>query len=368
MSVILFIIILAVLIFVHELGHFLIAKLSGIRVDEFALGFPPTLLSKKVGETVYKLNLIPFGGYVSIFGENPDNDSMFGPDSARSMVKKSRPIQAAVLVAGVTFNVIFAWILISTSLALGISPTASLTGDSAGTVNGKVIIGDVLKDSPSEKAGLKSGDVVFSVNDATTTLTDSKLTIDAIQKLIAGDKGKVVAFGVYREGKEVHATTTPVAGIVQDKAAIGISMESGDVVRFPWYQAPIQGVKTTWNIISLTAGGLWNFVAEAFKGKANYGQVSGPVGIVGMVGSASHYGFAYILFFTALISINLAIINILPFPALDGGRLVFVLIEAITRKTIPAKIGNTLNTAGFVLLLLLMLLVTYHDVIKLFIK
>lgn len=368
MSVILFIIILAVLIFVHELGHFLIAKLSGIRVDEFALGFPPTLLSKKVGETVYKLNIIPFGGYVSIFGENPDQASLFGPDAARSMVKKNRGIQAAVLSAGVIFNVIFAWVLISASLALGISPTASLVGDSAGTVNGKVIISEVLKDSPAEKAGLKSGDIVFRVTDKEVVLADATLTIDSVQKLIAGDKDKQVVFGVYRQGIEYSATATPASGLVAGKAAIGISMESGEVIQIPWYQAPIQGFKTTLNIIVLTAQGLWGFVAQAFHGEADYGQVSGPIGIVGMVGSASAYGLSYILFFTALISINLAIINILPFPALDGGRLLFVAIEAITRKNIPPKIGNALNAGGFVLLILLMLLVTYHDVAKLFIK
>ncbi|MFA6297448.1 MAG: RIP metalloprotease RseP [Candidatus Paceibacterota bacterium] len=368
MSVILFIIILAVLIFVHELGHFVIAKLSGIRVDEFALGFPPTILSKKVGETVYKLNIIPFGGYVSIFGENPDHDSLHGPDSARSMVKKNRAIQASVLSAGVIFNVIFAWVLISASLALGISPTASLVGDSAGKVNGKVIISEVMKDSPAEKAGLKSGDIVFNVTSKETTLSDSSLTIDSIQKLVATEKDKQVVFGVYREGKAFNATTTPVVGVVSDKAAIGIGMESGEVIKLAWYQAPIQGFKTTVNIISLTAQGLWGFVVEAFHGKANYGQVSGPIGIVGMVGSASHYGLSYILFFTALISINLAIINILPFPALDGGRLLFVAIEAISRKSIPPKVGNALNAGGFAILILLMLLVTYHDVAKLFIK
>ncbi len=368
MSFILFLLILAALIFVHELGHFTVAKLSKIRVDEFALGFPPTLVSKKHGETTYKLNIIPFGGYVSIFGENPDDASLNGPDSSRSMARKNRAIQAAVLVAGVTMNLIFAWILISLTLALGISPVANFTSDSQAQTTGKVLVTQVVENSPAAQAGFQSRDLIIKVSDKDEEIMGAELTVPAVQRLIAQDEKQEISFIVNRGTESKTIKVTPATGVIADKAAIGISMDSGEVVRIPWYQAPIEGLKTTYRATVLTAQGLGTFLVQAVTGKADFGQVAGPVGIVGMVGNASASGLSYLLFFTALISINLAIINILPFPALDGGRLLFVAIEAITRKQISPKVANTANAVGFVLLLLLMLVITYHDVAKMFVK
>lgn len=368
MSFILFLIILAALIFVHELGHFAIAKLAGIRVDEFALGFPPTLIKKRYGETVYKLNIIPFGGYVSIFGENPDDESLYGPDKGRSMAHKNRAVQAAVLVAGVTMNIIFAWILISLTLALGISPTASFTSDSQADTTGKVLVATVLEDSPASQSGLQTGDVIIRASDSDQELSGTTLTVASVQNLIAEPDKDTLTFDVMRGAEEKVITVTPSDGIIGGKPAIGISMDSGELVKVPWYKAPIEGLTTTYRATILTAQGLWNFLVQAVTGTADFKQVAGPVGIVNMVGNASASGLSYILFFTALISINLAIINILPFPALDGGRLLFVLIESITRKNIPPKIANAFNAAGFIILIGLMLLITYHDVAKMFIK
>jgi regulator of sigma E protease len=367
-SFILFLLILAVLIFVHELGHFAIAKLAGIRVDEFALGFPPTLIKKKYGETVYKLNIIPFGGYVSIFGENPDDESLHGPDSKRSMSHKNRAVQAAVLVAGVVCNLIFAWLLISLTLAIGISPIASFTTDSQADTSGKVLVVQVLEDSPAAAGGLQQGDIILGARDADQELSGSTLTVESIQNLIAEEDVDPLTFEIMRGTETQEISVTPSKGIIADKPAIGISMDTGELIKAPWYRALYDGLITTFRATVLTATGLWAFLVSAVQGTADFGQVAGPVGIVGMVGNASASGLSYILFFTALISINLAIINILPFPALDGGRLLFVAIEAITRKNIPPNIANTFNAIGFVLLIGLMLVITYHDVAKMFIK
>lgn len=368
MSFILFLFILAALIFVHELGHFAVAKFFKIRVDEFALGFPPTLIRKRYGETVYKLNIIPFGGYVSIFGENPDNESLNGPDANRSMARKNRGIQAAVLVAGVTCNLIFAWLLVSITLVLGISPTASFTSDSQADTSGKVLITHVLEDSPAARAGLQSGDIIVRASDIDDIHVDKSLTVETVQQLIAEDEGTAISFQIQRGTETKDIEVTPVSGIITGKSAIGISMDSGELVKVAWYQAPIEGFKTTVRATILTAQGLWHFLVSAVQGTADFGQVAGPVGIVGMVGNASASGLSYILFFTALISINLAIINILPFPALDGGRLFFVAIETVIRRDISPKVMNAFNAAGFVVLILLMLVITYHDVAKMFIK
>jgi regulator of sigma E protease len=368
MSFILFLLILAALIFVHELGHFAIAKLFKIRVDEFALGFPPTLIKKKYGETVYKLNIIPFGGYVSIFGENPDDESLNGPDAERSMGRKNRAIQAAVLVAGVVCNLIFAWLLISATLALGISPTATFTSDSQADTSGKVLVAHVVEASPAAQSGLRAGDLIVQASDAGKELSGTTLTVESVQNLIAEEDKDVLTFKVLRGTETKEIQVTPVSGIIADKPAIGISMDSGELVRVPWYRAPIEGFMTTVRATALTAQGLWTFLTSAVSGTADFKQIAGPVGIVSMVGNASASGLSYILFFTALISINLAIINILPFPALDGGRLLFVGIESITRKNIPPRVANTFNAIGFVILIGLMLVITYHDVVKMFIK
>lgn len=368
MSFILFLIILAVLIFVHELGHFLIAKLFKIRVDEFALGFPPTLFKKRYGETVYKLNIIPFGGYVSIFGENPDDESISGPDAHRSMVNMNRAKQAAVLVAGVTFNIIFAWILISITLVLGISPTASFSSQTNAQTEGKVIVTSVLENSPAAYAGFKVGDLIVKATDSDQEISGSTLTVVSVQALIAEKDLDPITFEVIRGVETKDIKVVPSTGIIADKPAIGISMDSGELVKVPWYTAPYDGLITTYRATIMTASGLGQFFLSSVQGTADFKQVSGPVGIVGMVGNASASGLAYVLFFTAIISINLAIINILPFPALDGGRLLFVAIESVIRKNISPRIMNTFNAVGFALLILLMIIVTYHDIAKMFIK
>lgn len=366
MSFILFLIILAILIFVHELGHFLVAKLAKIRVDEFALGFPPTLASKKYGETTYKLNIIPFGGYVSIFGENPDEESLNGPDANRSMSKKNRAVQAAVLLAGVTFNIIFAWILISATLMLGISSTASFGGVDT---EGKVVINQVMEDSPAQAAGVQLGDVIVSIAKDGVVLTDADPSIEEVQRTIGEEsEGEELVLSVIRGAETVELSVVPIASSAGGAPVIGISMDSGEIIKSPWYSAPLQGAEVTWRATILTAQGLFVFLGAAFQGQADFDQVSGPVGIVNLVGDASSSGIAYILFFTALISINLAVINVLPFPALDGGRLLFIFIESIIRRPISPKVQNTFNAVGFTLLILLMVVVTFSDVMKLFFR
>src|ERR1035437_5976142 len=162
MTIILFLLVLAVLIFVHELGHFISAKLFGIRVDEFAIGFPPQIFSWKKVETKYALNLIPFGGYVKIFGENPDEESLKGSDSKRSFVNAKKWKQIIVLISGITMNIIFAWILISISLNIGVLTPADIQNTNK-VENIKVMITGVLKNSPADLAGLKEGDDIISI-------------------------------------------------------------------------------------------------------------------------------------------------------------------------------------------------------------
>lgn len=365
MSVIIFIIVLAILVLVHEFGHFIVAKKSGIKVPEFGLGFPPKLWSKTFGETEYSLNAIPFGGFVKIFGEDPNDESIAGPERSRAISAKPRYIQAAVLVAGVTFNLIFAWLLISSGYVIGLPSPADHVG--YGTVtNPELTVTTVSAGSPAEKGGVKSGDVIVGVKSENKyELRDVSGT--SVSNFIEAHGKEGVVFELTRADKSI--TTEKIVGkqgIVAGKLAVGIGMEQVGTLKLPIHLAFIQGAKDTVGLFIATAQGLGHFIGQIFVGKGSLAEVTGPVGIVGIVGDVTKLGFTYLMSFTALISINLAVINLLPFPALDGGRLVIVLIEAIRRKPISPKIANVLNGAGFVLLIVLMLVVTAHDIIKLF--
>ena len=365
MTIVLFLVVLAVLIFVHELGHFLIAKKSGIRVDEFAIGFPPKIYGWQKGETKYVINLIPFGGYVKIFGENPDEESISGPDCQRSFINVSKWKQVAVLIAGVAFNIIFAWLLISASFMMG-----SLVPVGEGTDNSyaqyiketNVVITSVAKSSPAELAGLKTGDKLLSVEGVVAP----DLTVTKVRELIEKSPDHKIDLKIKRGSESKDLVIETKLNEKENRQIIGIFMENVGVARFGFFSGLWEGAKQTVQTLKAVAVGLGTFIGQAFQGKGDFSQVSGPVGIVGMVGNAADFGSAYLLGFVAFISLNLAVINLVPFPALDGGRVLFVLIEAITRRQIKPRIANIINTVGFAILIILMLVITYRDIAKLF--
>lgn len=366
LNILLFVAVLAILILVHEFGHFIVAKKSGIRVDEFGLGFPPKLWGKKFGETTYTLNAIPFGGFVKIFGEDPNNENTNGPDRLRSFVHKPRYIEALVLVAGVAFNFLFACILLSVGFMVGM-PSSIDEGYVGYAKDSHILITKVGENSPAEAADLKVGDTIVSVVGDDSALQDTSLTPANIQQFISTHAGTKIALMYKREGETKTVFLTPVANAIEGRTepAIGIAMDQVGTVVLPIHLAIVEGFKFAGSLFLETVKGLYHLISGIFTGHGNLSQVTGPVGIVGMVGEASRMGFIYLVTFTSLISINLTVINLLPFPALDGGRLLFVVIEAVKRSPINPRISNTLNYAGFAILLALMAVVTFHDVFKL---
>jgi regulator of sigma E protease len=377
MSFIIFIIILAVLILVHELGHFLVAKAFKIRVDEFGIGYPPRALKLfNWRGTDFTLNWIPFGGFVKIFGENGEVVAD-GEDAAqtqvaagKSFVEAPRYAQALVLVAGVAFNVIFAWLLISGGYMLGLPTSTSAVSDAQYVQNPRLVITMVSPDSPALAAGLKVGDVITNIEvqvaKSAAAHTPSELNPETVSAFIAAHGNEKLQVSFARGDEQKTVTVTPGEGIIPDRKAIGISMDMIGKLSLPIHQAFWEGAKTTTSLVHLVTVGLVTFIFDTVRGNSDFSQVTGPVGIVGLVGDASKLGVIYVLSFTAFISINLAVINLIPFPALDGGRLLFVAIEAVKRSPISPKVSNMLNTVGFLLLIGLMILVTIHDVIKLF--
>lgn len=371
MSIIIFIIILAILILVHEFGHFIVAKKSGIKVDEFGLGFPPKIISKKIGETTYTLNAIPFGGFVKIFGEDPHAEEIVPADKDRSFYYKPKYIQALVLVAGVVFNILFASLLLSISFMIG-QPATIETSRFGEIQNSKLTITSVLPGSPAQKAGLTSGDAILFVeatgNDKGAQLdTEGNLTPEQVSKVVSESDGEKITM-LYQRGDSVPATAfiVPTETLVPGRKAVGISMGIIGILKLPPHTAILQGLISTAQLTWVTAVGLVHFLWNVVTFNSDFSQVSGPVGIAGVVKDVSKLGFTHLLSLTALISINLAVINLVPFPALDGGRLFFVAIEAVTRRKIPSKVATWVNASGFILLLILMGVVTLNDILKLF--
>ena len=375
MSILIFFIILAALVFVHELGHFLIAKAFGVGVDEFGLGFPPRLFSwkPKGGETRYSINLIPFGGFVKIFGETPDDDSISGPDKKRSLVNKPKYAQVLVLLAGIVFNILFAWILISIGFTIGLPSSVSERYEKM-VIDPQVIIVEVAPKSPALEAGLEAGDAITFMQSGADEIhsipslggeSAGDISTTKIQAFISAHGDKDISILIKRKGAPLLFHVTPKDGVVEGHPAIGIVMDMIGTLKLPFFQAFYEGAFLTKDLTVATAGGITQFLGQVVTGHANFSQVSGPIGIANQVTGARELGLAYLLSFTAFISINLALLNLIPFPALDGGRILFVLIEAATRRPIKVKIANAVNLVGFVLLIILMVVVAYKDILKL---
>jgi len=366
MSIIIFIIILFVLVVSHEFGHFIVAKINRIRVDEFSFGFPPKIFGKKIGETTYNLNMLPFGGYVKIYGENPNEESIHGPDSQRSFVNKPKYVQAMVLLAGVTMNFLVAWLLLSVGFMSGL-PT-SLGAVPVGTVveNQALTITSVSPNSPAEISGIKTGDKILSFSTLTdsTKLLSSNLGAETIQSFVKRHSNEEIKVSLLRAKENIELTVVPEKN-KDGVFVVGISMDIIGTLKLPIHKAVWEGLKLSGDIFTGTVIGFYNLIHNAFIGQADMSSLTGPVGIVGVVGDAAKFGFIYLLSFTALISINLAVINLIPFPALDGGRLLFLLIEKIKGSSIKPEIANWTNAIGFGLLMILMVVITYHDIVKL---
>jgi regulator of sigma E protease len=362
MNILIFILVICALIIVHEFGHFIVAKLSGMRVDEFGLGYPPrALLIAKRGETSYTLNWLPFGGFVKIYGEDASLDSA---RDARAFSSKTRFAQALVLVAGVAMNLLFAYVLITSALIAG-TPRALSENELAQARNIELAVADVLPGTPAALAGLLPGDSIISAEDAAGewNATDPK----SFSAFVNASRGSAITLAVMRNGSEQSIIATPIVGIAKadpTRYALGVAVATIGIVPLPLGRAMIEGATLTWESTKLTAIGLGHFFYNIFTLSADLSQVAGPVGIAGAVGSASAQGIGDLFSIMAIISINLALINLIPIPALDGGRLLFVLIESVIRRPIKASVAQSINAVGFVFLILLMVAVTAHDIFR----
>jgi regulator of sigma E protease len=346
MSIVLFVLVLLVLVVGHEFGHFVLAKLVKMKVLEFGIGFPPKIWGRKIGETEYTINWLPFGGFVKIFGES---EKETGPDAMSSRAKFS---QALVIAAGPLSNVVIGFLIFSLAFMIGVP---ALAGD--GPVRDvHLVVGEVLAGSPAEKAGIKVGDRILSFN-----------TPEAITDAVAHTSGSMSVL-IYQDRQEKELSLTPVTGLVAsepERKVIGVATELIGTKQYGFFGALAAAAIATIQNLRYIVVSLAGLVAAALTLSADLSGIAGPVGIATLTGSAAAFGLGSLLTFAAMLSLNLAIVNLLPFPALDGGRLLFIAIEAVVRRKIPHSFATRTNAAGFALLILLMLVVTFHDIARL---
>lgn len=346
LSIFVFILILAILILVHELGHFLAARAAGIRVEEFAFGFPPRILSFVKNKTRYAINLIPIGGYVKLYGEESKKDS---PDAYSA---KSVWVRLGVVLAGVLMNIVLAVVAFWIGFQIGMVPVVSDPATLGGEQTGQVVITEVDPEGAAATAGLKVGDQLAQF-----------MSVASIQEFSKTHQGETVEVNYIRADSAGTATISLPAG---DDTPLGVGLFELVEVKLAPLPALRAATIETWKTIAATFDFLGDFFGRLFtKGEVPEG-VSGPVGIYSVTDQAVKLGAAYVIQILAILSVNLALLNILPFPALDGGRALFLVIESIARKKIVRdEIEGVIHMVGFVFLLILIALVTYRDILRL---
>ena len=352
-SILVFLLVLSILVLVHELGHFLVAKRFGVMVEEFGFGLPPRLFGKKIGETLYSINALPFGGFVRLHGENSEADVVY---PKKSFLKKNKRKKVLIIVAGVIMN----FILEIVAFAI----TYSFNGIPKNTNNVKVV--DITTSSPAQIAGLIVGDVVRKVGKTPISTNDEFIN------LVDQSKGKKVILEIERtvnsEKTTKKITLTPREKPPEGQGPLGVVITTSEIYYPPVLLRPFYGIyygfkdAIFWgkNIIV----GFYGLFAGLFKGQVPQ-DIAGPVGIFALTSEASKFGIFAVINFIGILSVNLAIINVLPFPALDGGRLFFIFLEGVIGKQVLPKVEAAIHTVGMIILLALLLAVTAHDVIRL---
>jgi regulator of sigma E protease len=384
LTIIIFLAVLSILVFVHEFGHFFTARRFGVKAEEFGFGFPPRAIGwyrntagqwRQVagdksreslegnadvnkqpasGATIYSLNWLPIGGFVKIKGENGEGQNDDDSFAAKAIWKRT-----IILAAGVIMNVILAWFLFSLGYLIGLPQTSDTLGPQARLTKQQIIVAQVLPNTVAASAGLQAGDIITRINNTTVT------TEQSLQDTVAASAGQEATLTVDRSGQTQLIKVVPPVK-TGERATIGIAIYSSGLVSYPFFPALWEGAKTTVSLLGQIFVAFYNLFAEIFHGQNVSNQFAGPVGIANITGQAARLGFTYLLQFMALLSLNLAALNILPFPALDGGRILFLLIEKVQGQPVRREVETLIHNIGFLLLIALVLFITYKDIVKLF--
>jgi len=341
---------LSILIFFHELGHFLVARRLGVKVLKFSLGFGPKLIGRQIGETEYLISVFPLGGYVKLLGEDP-TDMAAPEDEARSFSNQSVGRRMAIVAAGPVFNLLLAFLIFMAIFSIGFPNLSSQ-------------IGDVQKDSPADRAGLKTDDTVIAVEGKPVEFWDE------IKEAVQQYGGKEITLTVEREGARRTLRLTPeekeaknLLGDPIKEWRIGVSPKgSFKTKRYDPLTAMVMGAKRTIEVTGLTVLGIVRLV----QGRLPASTIGGPILIAQMAGQQASAGLLNIAFFIAILSINLGVINFLPIPVLDGGHLFFFMIEAVMGRPVSLKKREIAQQVGLFILIALMFFAFYNDIMRFF--
>jgi len=345
------------LMILHEFGHFILAKKFGVRVEEFGIGYPPKLIGKKIGETVYSLNLLPFGAFVKLQGEVGE------ADDKKSFSQQTVGKRILVALGGVFSFWIVAAVLLSIVFGLG-APVAVDDEEDGGLSQIKVQIAQIAAGSPAEKADLQIGDTILKMKDGQEEISVKKV-ID-IQSFTDQHLGAEITLEIERGKNIFDVSLTPRKSPPDDEGPIGIALLRMALKKEPWYLAPLKGIEATGNLTLGILEGYVFAINNVFKGKPSGVQLMGPVGVLHMMNEVSYLGISYFLNFLATISVYMALFNLLPVPSVDGGKFLFLLIEKIRKKPINEKLEEGITLAFFSLLILLAIWVTIKDIARIF--
>ena len=350
------------LIILHELGHYLFAKKYGVKVEEFGIGLPPRLIGKKIGETIYSLNLLPLGAFVRLEGED---QAVAGPRSfsAKPIWQRMVIVAAGVVAFWLVAAIIFTGLGVTTGIPTGIGDE-----EIQGVVNPKVQILDVAKDSPAESAGIELGDSILRIEERNSGVFIEPTKVQEIQSFTDSIKGKEIILTLQRGDETREVALVPRIEPPSGEGAMGVALVRTALVKYTWWEAPFRGIErtvvVTYEIVRNLLGLLVNLVSG--KGVPAGVEFMGPVGIVDLLTNSLSLGVAHFLSFFAVLAVYLAIFNALPIPVVDGGKLLFLGIEAIRKKPVSEVWERRVGSVVFALLITLMIWVTIKDVIRIF--
>jgi len=355
LTVIIFVAVLAVIILVHEFGHFLTARFFGVTVEEFGIGFPPRAKGFKTKKTLYSINWIPAGGFVKLKGEQGDHKGEEDSFSNQKIWKR-----AIILFAGVSMNVVLAVVIFSFAYIIGM-PKAVETdlGAYARVSNRYVQVVDVYENTPAAEAKLLPGDILLSINGETPTSTDD------IKNITQSHLNEPLTITYERDDKNFTTEATPkLLKETPDRPTIGIATVAVGDVSYPFFVAIWMGVKETGHYLWMIISSLWGMLANLVSHQPVNGDLVGPIGVAVITGKFVALGFIYLLQFVALISLNLAIVNVLPIPALDGGRILFLVLEKLKGGPVNQRTEAIIHNVGFIVILLLIGFITIRDIFQ----
>jgi len=343
---------LIALMILHEFGHFIIAKKFGVRVDEFGIGYPPRIFGKKIGETIYSINLLPLGAFVRIYGETG------GIDDYRSFANLKIWKRVLIVIGGVAAFWLAAIIIFSVVFAIGTELPIG-DNDAQGLTNPQVKIISISPNSPASEAKIEVKDTITSIRAGGADTEINKIA--DFQKIIGDNKGKEITISVDRNGKKIDFNLIPRVNPPAGEGAIGVGLErmATLVKKTSWYMAPVRGAVYTWQTTINSLVGLYSVFTNLIsrKGLPEGAAFAGPLGITVFLANAATYGIGFFLYFIGIISVFIAIFNLFPIPALDGGKLVFLLIEKIKGKPVSVKAEQGITMSFFLILILLSLFI-----------